>query len=200
VTPKVITSQGEDDLLQDNKSLQKRSNKAQEVKKTGHNNRADDLVPRKNKTQLSKASDDVSESANLKPERPKPRPLKKASKTQGNSDSIPQAAEEAQAPHRSPPTTANKSETSRTTANNPVTVEKASKPPAPKNLKKTVSKMKPDSIAIKTANGSLSGDEDQKEREEMLASPVKGSDAQAASTVSQITLFDCIFYISPSMY
>jgi hypothetical protein len=66
-------------------------------------------------------------------------------------------------------------------------------------LRKTVSKMKPDSIAIRTANGSLSGDEDQKEREEMLASPVKGSDAQAASTVSQITLFDCICYISPSM-
>ena len=122
----------------------------------------------------------------------------KASKTQGNS--IPEAAEEA--PCQGPaPMMANKSETSRTTANNAVTVEKASKPPAPKNSKKPVPKMKPDSIAIRTANGSLSGDEDQKEREEMLASPVKGSDAQAASTVSRITLFkfDCIFYMSLSM-
>jgi hypothetical protein len=59
--------------------------------------------------------------------------------------------------------------------------------------------MKPDSITFRTANGSLSGDEDQKECEEMLASPVKGLDAQAASTVSQITLFNCIFYITFSM-
>jgi hypothetical protein len=186
VTPKVISSQEEDVLLQDHQSLQKRSNKAQGVKKTDHDNRADhDDLPREIKTQLSKPSDDASA------KRPKPRPTKKASKTQGNS--IPQAAEEA--PRHGPaPTTANKSETSRTTANNAVTVEKASKPPAPKKLKKPVSKMKPDSIAIRTANGSLSGDEDQKEREEMLASPVKGSDAQAASTVSRITLvFDCIF-------
>jgi hypothetical protein len=155
VTPKVISSQGEDDSLQDHQSLQKRSNKAQEVKKTGHNNRADsDDLPRENKTQLSKASDDASA------KRPKPRPIKKALKTQGNSTL--QAAKEA--PRHGPaPMTANKSETSRTTANNPVTVEKASKPPAPKNLKKPVSKMKPDSIAIiKTVNGSLSGDEDQK--------------------------------------
>ena len=187
VTPKVISSQDEDDLLQDHQSLQKRSNKAQEVKKTSHNNRADDL-PREIKTQLSKPSDDTSA------KRPKPRPIKKASKTQGNS--ISQAAEEA--PRHGPaPTTANKSETSRTTANNAVTVEKASKPPASKILKKSVSRMKPDSIAIRTANGSLSGDEDQKEREEMLASPVKGSDAQAASTVSRITLFDCIFTSLP---
>jgi hypothetical protein len=189
MTPKVNTgsSQDEDDLLQDHQSLQKPSNKAQEVKKPGRNNRAEDL-PCKN-TQLSKASDDASA------KRPKPRPTKKASKTQGNN--IPQAADGAEeAPRHGPaPTTmANKSETSRTTANNAVTVEMA-----PKNLKKPVSKMKPDSIAIRTANGSLSGDEDQKEREEMLASPVKGSDAQAASTVSQITLFDCIFYIPPSM-
>ena len=42
---------------------------------------------------------------------------------------------------------------------------------------------KPDSIIIKAVNGSISEDEDQREREEMLASPVKGSDAQAASVV-----------------
>ena len=189
-------SYSNDDSLQDHQSLQKRSNNAQEVKKTGHNKRADlDDLPRKNKTQLSKTSDDASA------KRPKPRPIKKASKTQGNTGiPSPQAAEEA--PRHGPaPTTANKSETSRTTANNAVTVEKTFKPPAPKNVKKSVSKMKPDSIASKTANSNLSGDqdEDRKEREEMLASPVKGSDAQAAGTVSRITLFDCIFYISPSM-
>ena len=84
-------------------------------------------------------------------------------------------------------TIANKSETSSlssTTADNSVSVAKASKPPVSK--KKLP---KPDSITLKTANGNLSGDEDKKEREELLASPVKGSDAQAASSVSQIILF-----------
>jgi hypothetical protein len=207
VTPslKVISSQGKDDSLQArrslshqaedanddsilDRSLQKRLNLAQEVKKTNRGNRDRHsllLQTRKNKTQLvegiSKASDDASA---------KPQQVKRASKTQGND--IPQAAEEA--PRRPVPNVP-KSENSRTTANNPVSIAKASKPPAPK--KKSSPKLKPDSIAITTANGSISGDdEDQKEREEMLASPVKGSDARTASTVSQITLFDCIFTLS----
>ena len=83
---------------------------------------------------------------------------------------------------------ANKSETFWTTASNSVSVVKASKPPAPK--KKVLPKAKLDSIAIKT---SLSGDEDEKEWEDMLASPVKGSDAQTVSTVSQVTILDCNF-------
>ena len=71
-------------------------------------------------------------------------------------------------------TVANKSETFRTTASNSVSasVVKASKPPAPK--KKVLPKAKLDSITIKTG---LSGDEDEKEQEDMLASPVKGLDA-----------------------
>ena len=70
---------------------------------------------------------------------------------------------------------------------------KASNPPAPKRKSLPKVPAKPNSIVIMTANGGHSGDEDQKEREEMLASPVKGSDAQTASTVSPITLLDCIF-------
>jgi hypothetical protein len=119
----------------------------------------------------------------------KPQQVTKASRTQSNN--LPQAAPNVT-------TTANKPETSRTTANNSVSVAKASKPPAPKkNLKSIPSKLKPDSVAITTDNGSHSGDEDQKEREEMLASPVKGSDAQSASTVSRILLFECIFTSLP---
>ena len=144
---------------------------------------------------VSKASDDASA---------KPQQVKKASKTQGNK--IPQADEEA--PRHPAPnvcTMANKSETSRTTANNPVSVVKESKPFSSMPKKKSLSKLKPDSITIKTTKRSLSGDDsqDQKEREEMLASPVKGSDAQTASKVSLITLIDsdCIFtslfYIRP---
>ena len=193
MTPKVISSQGKDDSPQARKSLshqaddanhysidrslQKRSRKAQEDKKTSRGDRDDLLLQTgKNKTQLRVASSAKSQQD------------KKASKTQGNH--IPQAAEDSEAPKYSAHTTTNKSETSRTTASNPVSVAKA-----PKN--KSLPKVKPDSISIKTANGSLSGDEDQKEREEMLASPVKGSDAQTASTVSQIILFDCTFMSLP---
>ena len=128
----------------------------------------------------------------------KPQQVRKASKTQGNN--IPWAADSEEAPTgRRPapnnvPMAANTGETSRTTASNPVSVAKASRPPAPK--KKSFPKPKPDSIVIKSANGSLSGDEDQKEREEMLASPVKGSDARTASSVSRITIFDCIFTVT----
>ena len=193
MTPKVISSQGKDDSPQARKSLshqaddanhysidrslQKRSRKAQEDKKTSRGDRDDLLLQTgENKTQLR-----VTSSAKSQQD-------KKASKTQGNY--IPQAAEDSEAPKYSAHTTTNKSETSRTTASNPVSVAKV-----PKN--KSLPKVKPDSISIKTANSSLSGDEDQKEREEMLASPVKGSDAQTASTVSQIILFDCTFMSLP---
>ena len=189
MTPKVISSQGKDDSPQArkslshqaddanhysiNRSLQKCSRKAQEDKKTSRGDRDDLLLQTgENKTQLR-----VTSSAKSQQD-------KKASKTQGNY--IPQAAEDSEAPKYSAHTTTNKSKTSLTTASNPVSVTKA-----PKN--KSLLKVKPDSISIKTANGSLSGDEDQKERKEMLASPVKGSDAQTASTVSQIILFDCTF-------
>ena len=141
---------------------------------------------------VSKASDDASA---------KPQQVKKASKTQGNK--IPQADEEA--PRHPAPnvcTMANKSETSRTTANNPVSVAKESKPFSSVPKKKSLSKLKPDSITIKTAKRSLSGDDsqDQKEREEMLASPVKGSDAQTASKVSLITLIDSDFIFTSLFY
>ena len=94
-------------------------------------------------------------------------------------------------------------ETSCTTVNNPVSIVKASNPPAPKKKSLPIKSAKPDSIVIKTANlnSSLSGDEDQKEREEMLASPVKGSDAQTASTVSPNNALRLHLYIYyyPSM-
>lgn len=118
--------------------------------------------------------------------------VKKTAKTQGNN--VPQATAEVSStgirlrPAPNVTTTANESETSRrSTANNSVSIAMASKSPVPK--------LKPDFISIKTADGDLSasGDEDQREREEMLASPVKGSDAQTASMVSQITFFDRIF-------
>ena len=119
--------------------------------------------------------------------------VKKTAKTQGNN--IPQATAEVSStgirlrPAPNVTTTANESETScRSTANNSVSIAMASKSPVPK--------LKPDFISIKTADGDLSGDdhdEDQRECEEMLASPVKGSDAQTASMVSQITFFDRIF-------
>lgn len=163
-------------------SVQKHSREAQKVNKTSHGNR-DNLLfqTHENETQLG----DASESAN-------PRKVKKAPKTQGNN--FPQAAEAPEHPTPNVQTIANKSETSsssRTTADNSVSVAKASKPPVSKG-----ELPKPDSITLKTANGNLSGDEDKKEREELLASPVKGSDAQAASSVSQIILFDCIFIYS----
>ena len=115
--------------------------------------------------------------------------VKKTTKTQGNN--IPQATAEVSStgirlrPAPNMTMTANKSETSHSTANNSVSIMMASKSPVPK--------LKLDFISIKTADGSLSGDEDQREHEEMLASPVKGSDAQTASMVSQITFFDRIF-------
>ena len=91
-------------------------------------------------------------------------------------------------------------ETSRTTVNNPVSIVKASNPPVPKKKSLPKKSAKPDSIIIKTANlnGSLSksGDEDQKECEEMLASPVKGSDAQTASTVSPNNAVTIFFHCS----
>lgn len=164
-------------------SVQKHSREAQKVNKTSHGNRDNLLLQtHENETQLG----DASESAN-------PRKVKKAPKTQGNN--FPQAAEAPEHPTPNVQTIANKSETSslsRTTADNSVSVAKASKPPVSK--KKLP---KPDSITLKTANGNLSGDEDKKEREELLASPVKGSDAQAASSVSQIILFWLHIYILP---
>jgi hypothetical protein len=209
VSPKVFSYQDKDNLLQArgasqsqshrakdanhntgsiDRSLQKHSRKAREVKKTDR----DDLLlqTRENKTQLIERVSEASA---------KPQQVKKASKTQGNN--IPQAAEGRPAPNNVD-TTAKKSDTSksRTTADNPVGIAKASKPPASKKKALPKQLVKPDSISIKTIDGNLSGDEDQKEREEMLASPVKGSDAQTASTVSQITLFDRIItslYVRP---
>ena len=168
---RIISSQDEDVSLQARKTrslshqaedatidtpLRKHSRKSQEVKKTRHG------TGKRDDSDL---------------------PLQ-THETQGND--TPQAAEEA--PRHPTPnvhTTANNSETSRTTANNRVSIVKASKPPRAEPKKKSLPKSKPDSITIKTTNGSLSGDEDQKEREEMLASPVKGLDVETASTVSR---------------
>ena len=144
------SSAREDDLLQARKSLshqakdanydgidrslQKSSSKAQEVRKTSHGNRDNLLQTCENRNQLvervSKASEDTSS---------KPQQVKKASKTQGNN--IPQATEEAPRHLASNvPTMADKSKTSRTTANNQVSVTKASNTPALK--KKSSPKMK----------------------------------------------------------
>jgi hypothetical protein len=181
VAPRVISYHDEDDLLQARGASQSQSHRAEDA------NRNSQKHSRKAQTPENKPRGDNTSA--------KPQQVKKGSKTQGNN--IPQAAEEA--PTR--PTTVKKSETSRTTADNhPVGIAKASNPPASKKEALPKPPVKPDSISIKTVNGNLSGDEDQKEREEMLASPVKGSDAQTASTVSQITLFDRIFtslYVRP---
>lgn len=207
-----ISSQGEDDSLQSmsqqaedayhdsiDRSLQKRSRKNQAVTKTSHGGNREDLREDSDKTQLVKRVSKASKSDDASA---KPQQVKKASKTQGHN--IPPAVEEAQTPGRSAPNVrttttaravANKSETSRTTAINRVSITKASNPPVPK--KKSHPKLKPDSISIKTANGGLSGDEDQREREEMLASPVKGLVAQTASKVSQITFFGYVFTSLP---
>ena len=115
----------------------------------------------------------------------KPQQVKKASKTQGNIKAVEEAPKH---PALDVTATGNKSETShtasRTTANNSVGVMKTSNPPAPRKKQLPKAPAKPDSIAIKSTNSSLSGDKDQKEREDMLASPVKGSDMQTASMVS----------------
>ena len=68
-------------------------------------------------------------------------------------------------------------ETSHTMTYNAVGVAKVFKAPVPKKS------AKPDSIIIKAMNGSISKGEDQRESKEMLASPVKGCNAQAAGVV-----------------